>query len=115
MKPSAPSEIDDGNAFRNASAAPAHDAAELPSPRLGGTPFRTRTWTGWEIPVAARRASITIPAVFSENVVGRLEAPTPSTANESLSAGRIATSSRTVNREREDVEARADVCDRRRC
>src|SRR5437899_8615250 len=94
MKPSAPSELDDGKAFRNASAAPAHDAAELPRPRLGGIPFRTRTWRGWEIPVAALSALITIPAVLSGNFVGMLSAPTPSTANESLSAGRIATSSR---------------------
>src|SRR2546427_5224616 len=93
MKPSAPSELDDGKAFRNASAAPAHDAAELPSPRLGGPPFRTRTWRGWEIPVAARRASITIPAVFSPNFVGRPPAPTPSTAHEHLTAGGIAPSS----------------------
>src|SRR2546427_428054 len=69
MKPSAPSELEDGNAFTNASAAPAHDAAELPSPRLGGAPFCPPDRGGWGKPLPRPGGRVdSYPCVFAVHV-----------------------------------------------
>src|SRR5206468_833091 len=103
--PAIPRSRDLGKAFRKARAAAAQEPAELPRPRPGGMPLTTRTSRACEIPVAARSASIAIPAVFPEKVEGMPAASAPCTVRLQDSLLKLTSVFR-----RDDIEQVAEGC-----